>query len=29
MRQLEKAAGQGNYDFMAPIGGEPIDVDMF
>jgi hypothetical protein len=29
MRQLEKTADQGNYDFMAPIGGEPIDIDMF
>ncbi len=29
MRQLEKTAGPGNYHFLAPIGGEPIDVDMF
>jgi hypothetical protein len=29
MRQLEKTAGPGNYHYIAPIGGEPIDVDMF
>jgi len=29
MRQLEKTAGPGNYHYIAPIGGEPVDVDMF
>ncbi len=29
MRQLEKTAGTGNYHYMAMIGGEPIDADMF
>ena len=29
MRQLEKTAGPGNYHYIAPIGGEPIDVDLF
>jgi hypothetical protein len=29
MRQLDKTAGPGNYHYITPIGGEPIDVDMF
>ena len=29
MRQLEKTAGPGNFDYLAMIGGEPTDVDMF
>jgi hypothetical protein len=29
LKQLEKTAGAGNYHYLTPIGGEPIDVDMF
>ena len=29
IRQLEKTAGPGNYDYLAMFGEEPADVDMF
>jgi hypothetical protein len=29
VRQLEKTAGPGNYDYLAMFGEEPADVDMF
>ena len=29
LRQLEKTAGPGNYDYLAMFGEEPADVDMF
>jgi hypothetical protein len=29
MRQLEKTAGPGNFDYLAIIGSDPFDDDMF
>jgi hypothetical protein len=29
LRQLEKTAGPGNYDYLAMLGDEPVDIDKF